>query len=93
MVVVAGLTIRVAGVEVAVCCTPSDQVSFHGPVPLSAAWIVAEPPAQIVFAPLTVAVGWFTVSVAACEVAAGKQAPLTITSYDPASSGDAEPIE
>src|ERR1044071_3279820 len=36
---------------------PSDQVMFHGAVPVSDAPIIAELPAQIVALPLTVAVG------------------------------------
>ena len=36
---------------------PSDQVMFHGAVPVSDAVIVAELPAQIVALPLTLAVG------------------------------------
>ena len=37
--------------------TPSDQVRFHGPIPVSAAEIVVAPPAQIAAPPETVAVG------------------------------------
>src|SRR3954451_23550916 len=40
-----------------VCVTLSDQVMVHGALPVSAALIVAEPPAQIAPLPLTVAVG------------------------------------
>ena len=58
VVVEDGLTERVAGLEgTPVCVTPSDQVTSHGAVPVSAAWIVVEEPAQIVAVPVTVAVG------------------------------------
>jgi hypothetical protein len=58
VVVEAGLTERVAG-ETATpfWVTPSDQVRFHGPVPVRAAEIVVAPPAQIAAPPETVAVG------------------------------------
>ena len=36
---------------------PSDQVRFHGPVPVRAAWIVVESPLQIVAEPLATDVG------------------------------------
>src|SRR5437763_4978422 len=49
---------RVAGlVVIPLCVKPSDQVTDHGAVPVSAAETVAEPPAQIVALPETVAVG------------------------------------
>lgn len=45
--------------------TPSDHVTFQGPVPVSAADRVAEPPMQMLWLPETVAVGnWMTVMVA-----------------------------
>src|SRR3954453_6319902 len=48
-----------------VCVTSSDQVAFHGALPVSAAVIVVEPPGQIALVPLTVAVGsGLTVTVA-----------------------------
>ena len=53
-----GLTLRVAGLEATpVCVTPSDHVTFHGPRPVSAAWMVLELPLQIVPLPLATAVG------------------------------------
>ena len=58
VVVAAGLTLRVAGDAATFdCVTPSDQTTVHGPVPVSAAWIVVEPPGQIAPPPETVAVG------------------------------------
>ena len=58
MFVDAGLTLRVALVPLLmVCVTLSDQVTFHGAVPVSAAVMVADPPGQIAVDPLTVAVG------------------------------------
>src|SRR4051794_41840054 len=48
-----------------VCVALSDQTRIHGAVPVSAALIVAELPAQIAPLPLTVAVGsGLTVTVA-----------------------------
>ena len=45
--VAAGLTLRVAGdARTFDCATPSDQTTVHGPVPVSAAWIGVEEPAQ-----------------------------------------------
>jgi len=56
--VLAGLTLRVAGLDATLFCTvPSDQVTFQGPVPVRTAWMVVLPPRQIVALPLTVAVG------------------------------------
>lgn len=53
----AGLTGRVAGLAVTpVCEKPSDQVRFHGPVPVRAAWIVVESAAQMVAEPETAAI-------------------------------------
>jgi hypothetical protein len=58
VVVTEGLTLRVAGLgATAVCVTPSDHVTFHGPVPVNTAVIVAELPLQIVLEPLTTDVG------------------------------------
>ena len=65
MVVAAGETERVAGeAATPLCVTPSDQVTFHGPAPVSAAETSVAPPAQIAAVPDTVAVGFgFTVTV------------------------------
>ena len=58
MVVADGLTLRVAGLETTpFWLTPSDQPTFHGPVPVSAAAIVVELPLQVVAVPLTREVG------------------------------------
>jgi hypothetical protein len=58
-VVEAGLTLRDAGdAATPLCVTPSDQITVHGPVPVSAAWIVVEAPRQIAAVPETVAVGF-----------------------------------
>jgi len=58
VVVVAGVTLREAVVPLLiVCVTLSDQVTENGAVPVSAAVIVVEAPAQIVALPLTTAVG------------------------------------
>ena len=56
--VAAGETDRLAG-EAATpdWVTPSDQVTLHGPVPVSAAWTPMEPPAQISPPPDTAAAG------------------------------------
>ena len=66
VVVLDGLTLRVAVVpDVIVCTKPSDQVRLNGAVPVSVALIVALLPAQIVPPPLTVAVGAeFTLTIA-----------------------------
>ena len=59
VVVAAGLTERVAGeAATPLCVTPSDQVTFQGPAPVSAAEIVVAPPAQTAAVPDTVAVGF-----------------------------------
>jgi len=58
VVVAPGLTVRVAGEAAAVCTLPSDQVTVHGPAPVSAAEISADPPGQIAAEPETVAVGF-----------------------------------
>ena len=53
-----GLTLRVAGLlATPFCTTASDHVTFHGPVPVSAAWIVVELPLQTVALPLATEVG------------------------------------
>ena len=67
VVVEAGLTARVAGLApIPDCVTPSDHVTVHGAVPVRAAWIVADEPAQTDVDPLTAAVGRaFTVTVTA----------------------------
>jgi hypothetical protein len=55
----AGLTLRVAGEAATLdCVTPSDQMTVHGPSPVSAAWIVVEAPMQIAAVPETAAVGF-----------------------------------
>ena len=49
---------RVAGlVATAFWLEPSDQLTFHGPVPVKAAEILVEPPLQIVAVPLATEVG------------------------------------
>ena len=65
-----GLTERDATlVAMPLCTKPSDQVIDQGAVPVSVAWTVADPPAQTLPPPLTVAVGsGFTVTVVAAEV-------------------------
>lgn len=79
VVVEAGATAREAGEERTLdCVMPSDQTTVQGPVPVSAAWITAEPPpAQIVPPPETAAVG--RVRTAAVVVPAGDVQPLTLT--------------
>src|SRR4051812_34357162 len=59
VVVEAGETDRVAG-EAATfdCVAPSDQTTVHGAVPVSAAWTIVAPPAQIWAVPETEAVGF-----------------------------------
>jgi hypothetical protein len=52
-----GETKRVAGDAATGCTMPSDHVTVHGPVPVSAAWIPTDPPAQVSPPPDTVAVG------------------------------------
>ena len=60
------------------CVTPSDHTTVHGPVPVSAAWIAAEPvPAQIAPPPETAAVG--SGRTTAVVVPAGEVQPLTVT--------------
>jgi hypothetical protein len=79
VVVDAGATERVAGEETTPdCVIPSDQTTVHGPVPVSAAWIAAEPePAQMVPPPETAAVG--SGRTVAVVVPAGDAQPLTVT--------------
>jgi len=58
VVVTLGLTLRVDGLAATpLCNTPSDQVTFHGPVPVNTAVIVAKLPLQSGAVPLTTAVG------------------------------------
>ena len=58
MVVADGLTLRVAGLATTpFWLMPSDQFTFHGPVPVSVAEIVAVPPLQMVALPLATEVG------------------------------------
>jgi len=55
----AGDTERVAGdAATPDCVTPSDQVTVHGALPVSAAWTIVAPPGQIAAEPETAAVGW-----------------------------------
>jgi hypothetical protein len=54
---VGGLMPRIIGLTLADCTAPSDHVTFHGPVPVNAAWIFTESPLQIVPPPLATAVG------------------------------------
>ena len=58
MVVAEGLTLRVAGLATTpFWLMPSDQFTFHGPVPVSAAEMVVEPPLQMAVLALTTEVG------------------------------------
>ena len=58
MVVPEGLTVRVAGLaSTPFWLMPSDQPTFHGPVPVSAAAITVELPLQMAVLPLTTEVG------------------------------------
>ena len=53
-----GLTVRWAGLlTTPFWFVPSDQLTFHGPVPVSAADITVESAGQIVPPPLTTTVG------------------------------------
>jgi hypothetical protein len=75
-----GPTERVAGLEDSpVCVTPSDQVTFQGASPVSAAWIVADPPAQMLPFPLTAAVGESQAVVTACATT-GEMLPEKLVS-------------
>src|SRR5947209_26988 len=82
-VVAVGDTVRVAGLApTALCVRPSDQVTFHGPVPVSRAPIVVTPPLQTAAVPNTVAVGiGLTVTAVAAEVALQPFASVTVTLY------------
>jgi len=79
VVVPAGETERVAGEEATPdWTTPSDQVTVHGPVPVSAAWMpAAPPPAHTVPPPETEAVG--SGRTTAVVVPAAEAQPLTVT--------------
>jgi hypothetical protein len=79
VVVPAGETDRVAGDEATPdWTTPSDHVTVHGPVPVSAAWMLAAPPpAQITPPPDTAAVG--SGRTTAVVVPAAEAHPLTVT--------------
>jgi hypothetical protein len=57
VVVLLGETVRCAGDEPTDWLAPSLQERIHGPEPVRAAEIVAEPPAQMDAEPLTTAVG------------------------------------
>jgi hypothetical protein len=59
VVLVDGLTVRVAGLDETVWVNPSDQIRLQGAVPIRAAWITVEEPAQIVASPETAAFGGF----------------------------------
>jgi hypothetical protein len=75
-----GLTEREAGLEVIpVCVIPSDHVTFQGACPVSAAWIVADPPAQMLVFPLTTAVGESQGVVTACT-STGEMLPERLAS-------------
>jgi hypothetical protein len=71
----------VAGlVPTPVCVKPSDQVTFHGAVPVSAAEMVVELPPQIVALPLTAAVGCgLTVTVPAADAEQPVVPSVTVT--------------
>ena len=78
--VLVGLTVRVSEPVYPVPPTPvcrvvvvpSDQVTVHGPLPVSAAVTIAELPLQIVVVPLTIAVaGELTVTTALPVKSAG----------------------
>jgi hypothetical protein len=58
VVVLAGLTERVAGLLAFVWENPSDQVTIQGPTPVNAAEMIVLSPGQIFVVPLTVAVGF-----------------------------------
>ena len=80
VVVLVGLTTRAAGLALVVWLYPSDQVTFHGAVPVSAAWIVAALPLQMFVLPLTTAVGRvMTVSFAGGALATAPPRLLTTT--------------
>jgi hypothetical protein len=85
VVVEDGDTTRVAGEAVMPFCTkPSDQVRFHGAVPVSAAEMVAEPPAQTAVVPLTVTCGrGLLVSTSGSEVLEQPAAFVIVTQYVP----------
>ncbi len=75
-----GLTLRVAGLTVTpFWVAPSDQVRFHGPAPVRAAWIVVDPPAQIVASPDTTAVGCELTVTVTCAVFADTQPFESVT--------------
>lgn len=74
----AGLTLRTAGeATTPFWVTPSDQTTVHGPVPVRAAWIWAELPAQTTPPPETAAVG--SVRTTAVVVPALDVHALTVT--------------
>jgi hypothetical protein len=75
----AGETLRVAVVpELTTCVKPSDQVRLNGAVPVKAAVMFVEPPAQIVAVPLDVAVGVGRI-VTFCEPLAEQPLCATVT--------------
>jgi hypothetical protein len=78
-VAVEGLTEREAGLVATPFWTkPSDQVTFHGPEPVKAAWIVVEFPRQMVAVPVTAAVGRASTVTVALPVIVAEQPPLTV---------------
>src|SRR3954468_21886479 len=74
------------------CLTPSDQVTLHGAVPVSAAWIVAAAPAQISAEPEAVAVGFgLTVTTALPEAVPVQFASeIDVTVYVVVPAGETE---
>jgi hypothetical protein len=89
----AGDTVRTAGDEATPdCTTPSDQVTVHGAVPVSAAWICASPPAQISPPPETTADGRAS-TVTVTDGALTETQPLasvTVSVYVVVAAGDAD---
>jgi len=81
VVVLPGVTTRVAGLAAIVWVNPSDQPTVHGPVPVRFSVRVAEPPSHIAWVPESVAVGrGFTVTVTAFELAVQPALSVTETS-------------
>jgi len=77
VVVAFGVTVRTAGETPTLCTRPSDHVTLHGDVPVTAAEICVEPPWQITASPETTAAGG--VRTAAVVVAAEDAQPFTAT--------------
>ena len=79
MVVEDGLTVRCAGLTVTLLwIKPSDHVTVHGPVPVSAAWIVTPHCGPVVVVPLTNAVG-SGLTVTATQVCVHTQPLVAVT--------------